>query len=354
MTLRTDSFAANMMRWYRASARNLPWRQTHDPYKIWISEVMLQQTTVNAVIPHYLRWIKQFPNIKSVAFASPQTILKSWQGLGYYSRARNIHAAAKIITNDFGGIFPRTREHLRRLPGLGPYTTGAVLSIAFDQREPIIDANVRRVVMRQLKISGRAEPIHDPKILEFLLMVMPKKNNRIFNQSLMELGALICRSKNPSCLLCPVKKSCLAYKHGLQDIIPQPKKIIIKNIFAAIAVIRSKNKYLLQKRPAKGLFADLWEFPGGKIETGETAEQALLREVNEEIKITVVIEKQLPSVTQFYTQFKAHLSVWLCRPQEMPNKRKNLKWLTLAALKNYPMSSGSAKIVDMLIQHSLK
>lgn len=275
-------------------------------------------------------------------------------GLGYYSRARNIHATAKIITKNFDGIFPNLKEHVRLLPGFGPYTTGAVLSIAFDQREPIIDANVRRVVMRQLKVLGKALPIHDPKILEFLLKVMPKKNNRIFNQSLMELGALVCRSKNPSCLICPVKKSCLAYKHGVQDIIPQPKEIIIKNISAAIAIIRHKNKYLLQKRPAKGLFADLWEFPGGKIETGETAEQALLREVHEEIKIAVIIEKQLPSVIQFYTQFKAHLSVWLCRPREMPAKRRDLKWLTLTALKEYPMSSGSAKIVDLLTKLSFK
>ena len=308
MTLEFNIFSKLMMRWYRVSARDLPWRNTNDPYKIWISEVMLQQTTVNAVIPYYLRWIKEFPDVQTVANSPAQKILKSWQGLGYYSRARNIHAAAKIICKEFAGKFPSNKDTLRRLPGLGPYTTGAVLSIAFDQREPIIDANVRRVIMRQLKLKGKAGPVHDKKIREFLLKVMPKHNNCIFNQSLMELGALICKSKNPNCLMCPVRKSCLAYHAGVVDIIPEPKKQVIKNIFVAVAVIKFGHKYFLQKRPAKGLFADLWEFPGGKIKSGETTEQALLREIKEELGIAVSIEKELPNVTQFYTRRNAKVS----------------------------------------------
>ncbi len=336
------------MRWYQASARDLPWRKTSDPYKIWISEVMLQQTTVNAVIPYYVRWIEKFPDLQSVASASGENILKFWQGLGYYSRARNIHAAAKIVCNEFAGVFPNQKDNLRRLPGLGPYTTGAVLSIAFDQREPIIDANVRRVVMRQLKIKGKAETLHDKKILEFLLAVMPTSKNCIFNQALMELGALICRSKNPSCLACPVRESCLAYKDGVVDIIPEPKKMVIKNISAAIAVLKNDDEIFMQKRVKKGLFADLWEFPGGKIEIGETAQQALVRELNEELRIGIEIEKKLPKVIQYYTQFKATLSVWLCRPLTMPKTDKTHKWLKIKDLKKYPVSSGTAKIIEYL------
>ncbi len=348
MINKTDIFAKRLMLWYQSSARDLPWRKTDDPYKIWISEVMLQQTTVNAVIDYYLRWIKQFPDIQSVANSSSERILKAWQGLGYYSRARNIHVAAKIVCDEFAGVFPSEKSNLRRLPGLGPYTTGAVLSIAFDQREPIVDANVRRVVMRQLKIKGKADTQHDKKILEFLLKVMPQTNNRIFNQALMELGALVCRSKNPSCLICPVRESCLAYKDGVVDIIPEPKKMIIKNVSAAIAVIKKDNKYFMQKRTTKGLFADLWEFPGGKIEIGESAQQALIREVKEELKIAAELEKKLPDVIQFYTQFKATLSVWICRPLTMPKVDKTHKWLAAKDLKKYVVSSGTAKIIEFL------
>lgn len=341
-------FAKLLMSWYRVSARDLPWRKTKDPYQIWISEVMLQQTTVSAVIPFYERWIRQFPNIKSVAQSSAQNILKAWQGLGYYSRARHIHATAKIIVQEFDGVFPQDKNILRGLPGFGPYTTGAVLSIAFDQREPIIDANVRRVIMRQLNRKGFADSTQDRSILDFLDRVMPRRNNCVFNQALMELGALVCRSKNPQCLACPLRVSCLAYKKSVVDIIPQPKVKVIKNISAAIAVIRDKDKYFMQKRPAKGLFADLWEFPGGKIDQGETPQQALVREVQEELSITIKIEKKLPNVIQFYTQFKATLFVWLCQPCTMPQTDKIHKWLKLSDLKHYPLSAGTAKIVERL------
>ncbi|MCB9757888.1 MAG: A/G-specific adenine glycosylase [Candidatus Omnitrophica bacterium] len=347
-------FAKLLMSWYRACARDLPWRRTKDPYRIWISEVMLQQTTVNAVIPFYQRWIRQFPNIQSVAQSSAQNILKAWQGLGYYSRARNIHATAKIIVKKFRGDFPSNKDILRSLPGFGPYTTGAVLSIAFDRREPIIDANVRRVIMRQLNSKGFADSVQDKKIFEFLDNVMPWRNMCIFNQALMELGALVCRSKNPRCLICPIRASCLAYKKGVVDIVPQPKVKAIKNVSAAIAVIRDKDKFFMQKRPAKGLFADLWEFPGGKIDSGETARQALVREVQEELSISIKIEKKLPNVIQFYTQFKATLFVWLCQPCAMPRTDKMHKWLKLSDLKHYPLSAGTAKIVENLEKIVLK
>ncbi len=343
-----NTFAVSLVNWYQASARDLPWRKTTDPYKIWVSEVMLQQTTVNAVIPYYLEWIKQFPDIQSVANSSIEKVLKAWQGLGYYSRARNLYAAATVVCKEFGGIFPSEKDRLRKLPGMGPYTTGAVLSIAFDQREPIVDANVRRVVMRQLKLSGKADTAHDARIIEFLLTIMPSKNNRIFNQALMELGALICRSKNPSCLACPVRCFCQANKHGVVDIIPEPKKVMIKNVSAVIAVIKKGQKYFMQKRPSKGLFADLWEFPGGKIEPGEKAEQALVREVQEELGINVALEEKMPKVVQYYTQFKATLTVWLCRPLTLPAVDQTHRWVGKEDFRNYAVSSGTAKIIEFL------
>jgi len=175
--MKSFQFSKDILKWYKKSARDLPWRHTQDPYKIWISEIMLQQTTVNAVIPYYKRWVRKFPDVRSVARCSSTKILRMWQGLGYYSRAKNIHASAKIITGQYKGRIPDDRQTLKKLPGFGPYTTGAVLSIAFDKREPIIDANVRRVVMRLLSIKGKADNKNDDKIIEFLLKVMPRRGN---------------------------------------------------------------------------------------------------------------------------------------------------------------------------------
>ena len=235
-------FTKNLLSWYKKSARELPWRKTSDPYKIWISEIMLQQTTVAAVIPYYERWIVQFPTVQTVAEAPLQTILKTWQGLGYYSRARNIHKSAQVILSEHESIIPKDPQVLRKLSGFGPYTVGAVLSIAYDVRHPIIDANVRRVVMRQLAIAGLADTSQDKKILTFLDTVMPQKGNNIFNQALMELGALICRAREPLCMICPVRKTCSAYAKGLQEIIPIPKKREIKNVNVVIGIIKYKNK----------------------------------------------------------------------------------------------------------------
>ena len=180
-----SNFAKSLTVWYQKNKRDLPWRKTADPYKIWISEIMLQQTTVNAVIPFYERWIKIFPDVESVARAPLQRILKVWQGLGYYARAKNIHKAAKIICSQYGGEIPRQAGELEKLPGLGPYTRGAVLSIAFDERYSIIDANVRRVAMRQLALKGFADNSHDEKIYEFLQRIMPKTGNQNYSANLL-------------------------------------------------------------------------------------------------------------------------------------------------------------------------
>ena len=210
-------FSTQLTSWYRKNKRDLPWRKTRDPYKIWISEIMLQQTTVLAVIPYYQRWIKEFPNAKSVAKVPLEKILKIWQGLGYYSRARNIHVCAKKLIQHHHGKIPQNYEALRKLPGFGPYTTGAILSIAFDKRFSIVDANVRRVVMRLLALRGQADASKDKKIEVFLDAVMPHKAMSDFNQGLMELGALICKSKEPACNMCPVRDFCAAYGKNIQE-----------------------------------------------------------------------------------------------------------------------------------------
>jgi len=348
-----SDFSDKIVMWYKKAARPLPWRKTRDPYKIWIAEIMLQQTTVKAVIPYYQKWIKLFPNIQSVAKSSLKRIYLAWQGLGYYQRAKNIHKTAKIISQKYQGKIPKDPEALKVLPGFGQYTTGAVLSIAYGLKVPIVDANIRRVFMRILDIEGPMITKHDKKILDVLNRVMPNKNLNQFNQALMELGALICRSREPVCGICPVKEYCQAYKKGRQEIIPLPKKTTLKKINVAIGLLEKNRKFFIQKRPAKGLLADLWEFPGGKRKGRESIKQALKRELSEELGIELTVAKMFMTAVHYYTQYKAHLHVFTCQVKDLPSEGKGKRWVRLNDLENYPMPSGSAKIVDKLLNHDL-
>ncbi|MCP4482908.1 MAG: A/G-specific adenine glycosylase [bacterium] len=338
----------DLLLWYQNNARELPWRKTSDPYKIWISEVMLQQTTVNAVINYYHRWLKRFPTIQSLARGNIHDILNLWQGLGYYQRARNIHKAAQIIYKDHHGEIPKNPKVLRKLPGFGPYTTNAVLSIAYELRLPLIDTNIRRLVMRQLALRGVANIKQNKTITTYLEKIMPKKNISFFNQALMELGALICKPKNPLCLLCPIQKNCKAFQKGIQELIPKTSKNKIKKINAAIALIQKERKFFIQKRPEKGLLAGLWEFPGGKQEKEKKIEETLKREIKEELKVSVTKSDFLMKVKHYYTQFAVTLHVFTCDVVPFPLEDDTHKWVILKNLKNFPMPSGSAKIVSKL------
>jgi len=310
---------------------------------------MLQQTTVPAVVPYFARWLETFPDVRSLARAPLRRVLREWQGLGYYARARNLHAAARWIESEHGGKLPREEAVLRRLPGFGPYTTAAVLSLAFGKACPVIDANVRRVVMRILGARGTAEPKHDKVLGGFLEKVFPADRPGDFNQALMELGALVCRSRSPQCLACPVRRACRAAREGTQEIIPRPKKLKLETIEVVVAVIEKDGKLLLQQRPAGGLFAGLWEFPGGKVETGESLKAALRREIREELGVGIVNVRRLTTVRHAYTRFRVTLHAFRCRigtARLKPGLQR--QWVTLSALRRYPLPSGSVKIVDVL------
>lgn len=348
ITVDSTNFSVDLTRWYAQNKRDLPWRHTKDPYKIWISEIMLQQTTVNTVIDYYERWVKVFPTIYDLAKAPLQKALKQWQGLGYYNRVKNLHKAALILIKEHRGIIPKDPQKIRSLPGFGPYSTGSVLSIAYDIPLTIIDANVRRVIMRVLALPGIADTKQDFKINQFLLKVLPLKNVGDFNQALMELGALVCRSQEPFCSTCPVSQYCQAYKIGKQEIIPETKKKIIKDIHAVVAIIKKKDKYFIQKRPSKGLLADLWEFPGGKINLKESKEKALARELNEELGVQLKSSKHLFNVRHFYTQFRVNLSVFICLMEHDPKTDEMHQWVSTSDFSKYPMPSGSAKIIEKL------
>ncbi len=310
---------------------------------------MLQQTTVRAVLSYYHKWMDLFPDLRSVARAPLQKVLRAWQGLGYYGRARNLRQSARIILEKHGGVIPDDLETLRKLPGFGPYTAAAVLSIAYGRPIPVVDANVRRVMMRIIGLKGEASPKNDPVIRSRLFEYFPARKAGIFNQALMELGALVCRSRNPQCMLCPVIDFCRAVRAGKQEIIPQPKSQKFNKVEAVVAVIRKDGLYLIQKRPSRGLFAGLWEFPGGKIEAGETPRTALRREVREELGAGVQGIRALTTVKHSYTRFQVTLHAFLCEFVMEPRMdRRNHRWVSLRAVRRYPLPSGSVKIVRFL------
>jgi len=310
---------------------------------------MLQQTTVPSVYSHYRNWFKLFPDVQALARAPLQKVLKAWEGLGYYQRARNLHRAARVINREHAGSVPQKYEDLLALPGFGPYIAAAVISIAYDKPYPALDANVRRVLVRLSCLSRKPDSRMENTFLHDLAALLRKNRPGEFNQAMMELGALVCRPKNPSCLVCPVQRFCLAYKQGKQEVIPAPRKRNYRKIETVLGIIKESGKYLIQKRPSTGLLAGLWEFPGGKRKKGETREGALRRELKEELGAEIREEKFLLKIRHAYTQFQASLYAYECTLRSTPRlRRDSQRWVAPWALKQYPFPSGSAKVVRFL------
>jgi A/G-specific adenine glycosylase len=340
-------FRRRILGWYRRRKRDLPWRRTSDPYAIWISEIMLQQTTVGAVIPYYGLWLKSFPDIRSLAAAPLRKVLKAWQGLGYYARARNLHAAAKAFVKHHGGQIPEEYDALRSAPGFGPYTTAAILSLAYRQPYPVLEANVRRVMMRLLGLHGLADGRHDRIISARLEELIARKSPGDFNQAMMELGALVCRSRSPLCPGCPVQAFCVAFAKGEQELIPRPTKISYRKIEAVVGIIEDGGRVLIQQRPDTGLLAGLWEFPGGKMRRGEGRIRALAREIQEETGAEIAAPRFFMTVDHSYTQYQVKLHAFRCtlKTGTRPSDGARLRWVRLRDLRKFPFPSGSAKII---------
>ncbi|WP_342514483.1 A/G-specific adenine glycosylase [Sporosarcina sp. FSL K6-1522] len=274
-----DEFRESLLTWYRREKRDLPWRRTSNPYYIWVSEVMLQQTRVDTVIPYYERFIEQFPTMEALADADENDLLKMWEGLGYYSRARNLQAGVSEVVASYGGKVPENRKDISTLKGVGPYTAGAVLSIAYGVPEHAVDGNVMRVISRLLLIEEDIAIPRTRKIFESVVMdLIDREDPSSFNQGLMELGATIC-TPNPKCLLCPVRDFCEAFHTGRQQELPvKTKKTKMKVIpVASFAIRNERGEWLLRQRPSKGLLANLWEFPMVEL-TGDGTPQQILRE----------------------------------------------------------------------------
>jgi A/G-specific adenine glycosylase len=348
-------FMSKLLRWFSRHRRDLPWRRTKDPYRTWISEIMLQQTTVPAVIPYYQKWMKIFPTLRALAKAPSRKILKTWQGLGYYQRAKNIHKTSKIILKSFKGKIPDSYDELVKLPGIGAYSAGAILSIAYNKRFPALEANSLRVLSRILCLEDPFNSKIEKQLNDFQSQLLPLRSAGNFNQALMELGSLVCRNKNPLCLKCPVKSFCQAYQRGKQELIPFKKqKKKAEKIEAVIGIILKDNKILIQKRPSKGLLADLWEFPGGKIKPGESKIRALRRELKEELGFEIDGATFIQKVNHSYTDFRVTLYSYLCHVDQvrfLKDSSTQSRWVTRKSIRQYPFPSGSARIADHLHNH---
>ncbi len=309
-----ESFQRDLISWFEKEQRDLPWRKDRDPYKIWVSEIMLQQTRVETVIPYFHQFIEQFPTLEALADADEEKVLKAWEGLGYYSRVRNLHAAVKEVKERYGGKVPNRAEEFSKLKGVGPYTTGAVLSIAYGVPEPAVDGNVMRVLSRIFLIWEDIAKVRTRKLFEEIVRaIIDKENPSYFNQALMELGALICIPGNPACLLCPVQAHCRAFHEGVQAELPvKTKKAKIKEVPIVAAVIEDETgKVLIHKRDNEGLLANLWEFPNCEIlPLAENPKTQLETFLNEEYGVKVQLEQPFAALEHVFSHLIWNIVVY--------------------------------------------
>lgn len=350
------SFVHPLLAWYEANARELPWRSNCSPYCTWVSEVMLQQTQVDTVIPYFQRWMFRFQDVQALAAADEQEVLSYWEGLGYYSRARNLHRSAKIIESELGGELPRTVKRLQALPGIGPYTAAAIASIAYQVDVVAVDGNIRRVLSRVFDVREPARsPKGERKVWSLAEENLPPGQAGAYNQALMDLGALICTSKRPDCGNCQIESYCQARALGVQEERPVklPRKQAPRYTVTA-AVIRRDGRVLLAQRPKDGLLGGLWEFPGGTLEdTDEDLTACLIREIREELGIGLQVGEPFGEYQHAYTHFKISLHAFLCAIEDHAQP-KNLEsdalaWVRVSELGDYPMGKVDRQIAKKLI-----
>ncbi|PHR28951.1 MAG: A/G-specific adenine glycosylase [Desulfotalea sp.] len=347
-----------LLTWFRTTKRDLPWRQTYDPYHVWISEIMLQQTQMERGVAYFLRWIERFPSVGEVACASEDDILVYWEGLGYYARARNLHRAAQEIVGKYSGKVPADYETLLNLPGIGPYTAAAVASIAGNQDVVVVDANVNRMFARIFDID---EPVKDrgvqKQVHQLASELLPRGKARIFNQALMDFGGLVCTPKAPHCKSCRVQRLCSAYQRGtvsFRPVLKSARKVVL--LTRVVAVILCEGKVFMQKRESSAVWGGLWEFPGGETLTGNSSgdELDLVAEVNYDTALRVIKENFLVEVQHQYTHHKVSLLSFVCRLQDEDRQQPTLKsaasfaWVTPLEMDALPCPSGVRKIIKYM------
>lgn len=340
-----------LLEWFDHHQRELPWRKTKDPYAIWVSEVMLQQTQVDRVIPYYERFLATFPTVKALATADLSDVLSVWRGLGYYSRARNLHAAACELVLKFKGRLPGTVEELRTLPGFGRYTAGAVASIAFGVEAPLVDGNVARVLSRLFEIDGApSDKAREAALWSVAGLLVEGPRPGDLNQALMELGATVCTPANPSCLLCPVRTPCRALAHGRVDELPPPRRLPPrKRLELAVALSHRDGNVLLARRAEKGLFGGLWEMPALPLDPGANPYAALRKLFGKRATIgpeMLVLERTLTHRDLVLRLFPVALPPRLKLP---PEQYLEWKWVPRGETQTLGMSSAMESALDEVL-----
>jgi A/G-specific adenine glycosylase len=356
MLLSKFQFARRLISWYDKHRRDLPWRvaagATVNPYHVLVSELMLQQTQVATVIPYFHAFINQWPDICALAAAEEQAVLKRWQGLGYYSRARNLLAAARRIAAEHDGRVPSDLQVLHSLPGIGRYTAGAVASIGYDRPAPIVDGNVARVLSRIDRIETDLKSPQTQKLLwERAEAILPRKRVGDFNSALMELGATVCTPRSPQCLICPVNKHCEAFSAGVQDLIPRPRKTkptpLLQRQTCCISILReAEQHWLIEQRPQRGRWAGMWQFI--TLEAGP--EKTLRRRLLESTGLDTSCPAHLATIEHGLTHRRYRFEVHTCQalPSARPLTNDLRRWVRLTDLHDYPLPRPHARIVELL------
>ena len=335
-----------LLNWYRKNQRDLPWRRSRDPYAIWISETMLQQTQVKTVLPYYARFLSAFPSVHALARAPLQRVLRLWSGLGYYRRAENLHKAARQIMRRHGGIMPREAPQLLALPGVGDYTAGALLSIAFGEQHPAVDGNVRRVLSR-LALTKSNDEIH-----AYAAKLVKTSQPGNLNQALMELGATVCTPKEPRCRGCPVASNCRS-QSGQQPAIWQRQKSASRDVIWPLAIVQRRGRILLRRRRADGLLAKLWELPGAEITAAEKAE-AVIRQELRPLSVRGLAPQRLGELRHSITNRRIRAPVLLYRwpvHKSALEDKTDWRWILPTDLHRYGTSSMTTKAVRLFIKY---
>jgi len=353
-------FRRLLQAWFRANQRELPWRRNRDPYAIWVSEVMLQQTQIAAVIPFYLRFMKRFPDISTLAAASEQEVLRQWEGLGYYRRARHLYRAAQVIVNEYGGTFPDQVEAASSLPGLGRYTVGAVLSQAFDRRLPVVDANVARVLCR---LGAWREPLEKVQTQAWLWhtaeALLPRQGSGDFNQALMELGQTICVTRQPACLLCPWREVCRGRAKGIATELPvraARQRLEEVNEFAVI-VQRDSQILLVQRQADAARWANMWELPTAVLETTRLTPRYVAQAAARLTGVSVRAAEPFGELRYGVTRFRIHLQGFVAqytRGSLRSEQYQALRWLDEQQLAAYPLSIPQRRLLKLWRESCLR
>ncbi len=350
----TNSIVKTLLNWYGTNKRDMPWRKTKDPYKIWLSEVMLQQTQVETVIPYYNRWIKKYPGFTDVMKAKESELLKLWEGLGYYNRCKNFYKAVDKVANDYNGKIPDVLNEFIKLTGVGDYIASAVLSISYGQNLPALDGNIIRVLSRVLK-KKKVSPYNRKIIYNHMLRWMKYGHGGDINEALMDLGSMLCRPNQAHCYQCPFVNSCGAYQTGVPEAYPKrlsKKKIPEYNVVTGI--IWKNDKFLIMLRENKKHLGGLWEFPGGKIKNGENFKDALKREIFEECGLNANIENKIGSFKHIYSHFSINMSSFHCTVANgsQVKTQQEYHWIDPSQINDYAFPKANHKIFSILNEKS--